>query len=86
MLHWRAWQKRAALDLSEKEAVSLKYGLRAHLISMGLGVVSLVVVFIAPDEAEIAGMLYGLMGPLHAWNGYQSGKAQSLLDKRLETS
>ena len=86
MLYLRAWRQRASLDLTEKEKVSLQYGLRAHLISMSLGIVSLAIVFIMPNAAAIAGMLYGLMGPLHAWNGFQAGKAHSLLDKRLEAS
>lgn len=86
MLYRHAWKKRASLDLTEKEELSLKYGQRAHLISMGLGVVSLAIVIVSPPMAPIAGMIYGLMGPLHAWNGYQSGKAHSLLDKRMEAS
>jgi uncharacterized membrane protein len=86
MLYRHAWKKRASLDLTEKEELSLKYGQRAHMISMGLGVVSLVIVIANPVLAPIAGMIYGLMGPLHAWNGYKSGKAHSLLDKRLEAS
>jgi hypothetical protein len=30
----------------------------------------------------VAGVIYGLMGPLHAWNGYQGGKALDQLAKR----
>jgi hypothetical protein len=30
----------------------------------------------------VAGLLYGLMGPLHAWNGYRNGAALAALDKQ----
>jgi uncharacterized membrane protein len=84
MLYRHAWQKRASLDLSEKEELSLKYGQRAHLISMSLGIVSLAMVIVNGNLAPVAGMIYGLMGPLHAWNGYQAGKAHSDFDKRVQ--
>jgi hypothetical protein len=83
MLYRHAWQKRATLDLTEKEELSLKFGQRAHLISMGLGLMSLAIVLLNRELAAIGGMIYGLMGPLHAWNGYQSGRAHSRLDKRM---
>jgi uncharacterized membrane protein len=86
MLYRHAWKKRATLDLTEKEELSLKFGQRAHLISMGLGLVSLAIVLVDGEMAAIGGMIYGLMGPLHAWNGYQSGKAHSQLDKRMASS
>ena len=86
MLYRHAWKKRATLDLTEKEELSLKFGQRAHLISMGLGLVSLAIVLVDGEMAAIGGMIYGLMGPLHAWNGYQSGKAHHQLDTRTESS
>ena len=86
MLYRHAWKKRATLDLTEKDELSLKFGQRAHLLSMGLGLVSLAIVLVDGDLAAIGGMIYGLMGPLHAWNGYQSGKAHSKLDMRTQGS
>jgi uncharacterized membrane protein len=86
MLYRHAWKKRAELNLDQKEELSLRYGQRAHLLSMGLGIASLMIVLVNPNMAPIAGMIYGLMGPLHAWNGYQSGKAHSQLDKRMASS
>jgi hypothetical protein len=50
---------------------------------MGLGLMSLAIVLLNRELAAIGGMIYGLMGPLHAWNGYQSGRAHSRLDKRM---
>ena len=86
LLYRHAWSKRATLDLTEKEELSLKFGLRAHLISMGLGLTSLAIVVVNGGWAAIAGMLYGLMGPLHAWNGYRAGKAHHQLEARAEGS
>jgi len=31
-------------------------------------------------------MIYGLMGPLHGWNGYLAGKAHHQLKMRSEAS
>jgi uncharacterized membrane protein len=80
LLYRHAWKKRAVLELTRKEQLSLKYGQRAHLISMSLGLTSLAIVGVNGDLSGIAGMVYMLMGPLHAWNGYQTGKALSEFD------
>jgi uncharacterized membrane protein len=88
MLYRHAWKKRELLGLTKREELSLKFGQRAHLISMSLGLTSLAIVlaimWVNPDLAGIAGMVYMLMGPLHAWNGYQSGKAHSEFDMRTQ--
>jgi uncharacterized membrane protein len=91
MLYRHAWKKRELLELTTREELSLKFGQRAHLISMSLGLTSLAIVLAimwvkADDLAGIAGMVYMLMGPLHAWNGYQSGKAHSEFDMRTQGS
>lgn len=91
MLYRHAWKKRELLELTKREELSLKFGQRAHLISMSLGLTSLAIVLAimsmkADELAGIAGMVYMLMGPLHAWNGYQSGKAHSEFDMRTQGS
>jgi uncharacterized membrane protein len=85
MLYRHAWKKRATLELTEKDELSLKFGQRAHLISMGLGLTSLAIVLLG-GHPGIAGMIYMLMGPLHAWNGYRAGKAHHQLEARAEGS
>jgi uncharacterized membrane protein len=75
LLHRHAWRKRAVLGLDEADLIRLRFSTRAHGISAGLAVLSIAVALIGPRYAPAAGMLYGLMGPLHAWNGYQTGKA-----------
>ena len=81
LLYRHAWAKRAELGLSAADELTLKYGRRAHVLSAGLGVAS--------DPARggpqgrhadvIPGVIYGLMGPLHAWNGYSAGRAHEAL-------
>jgi uncharacterized membrane protein len=82
LLYRHAWKRREALALSPDELVTLRFNSRAHKMSAGLGVVSLALVAILPkDYVGIAGMLYGLMGPLHAWNGFRAFKAHDALAK-----
>jgi uncharacterized membrane protein len=82
LLHRHAHAMRETLQLDQHELLTLRFSTRAHGISAGLAVVSIVMTIVWPAAIPIAGMLYGLMGPLHAWNGYQSGKAHATL-KRL---
>ena len=77
LLYQHAWRRRNTLGFDASETVALRFGRRSHLISAGLGVTSLALLLVAP--AWVAGVLYGLMGPLHAWNGYRAGQAQSAL-------
>lgn len=79
LLHLNARRQQEALELSEEEQLNLRFGLRGHIISTALGVVSLLLVWLLPSSPAWAGMVYGLMGPLHAWNGYQGGKAKATL-------
>src|SRR6185436_723106 len=76
LLYLHAWTKRAALELSRDEEVTLRFGMRAHVYSASLGVLSILITLRAPARyIGVAGMIYGLMGPIHAWNGYGLGKA-----------
>jgi uncharacterized membrane protein len=79
LMYTRAWSFRQSLGLSAAAQITLRYGRRAHLISMSIGVTSVALVFIRSDLAFLAGIIYALMGPLHAWNGYVAGKARSAL-------
>jgi uncharacterized membrane protein len=82
MLHLHAWRKRHELDLSPVDEVILQYSKRAHMLSAGLAVVSLILVALLPHQTAWAGIIYALMGPLHAWNGYQGGAAQARIKER----
>jgi len=79
LLHRHAWQQRKDLELTPLDELQLKFRARGHGISALLAVASLGLVFAIPQAPAFAGMIYGLMGPLHAWNGYRGGNAQAKL-------
>lgn len=79
LLHHRAWQLRDQLQLDALQLTELRYAVRGHLISAGLGVVSLILVGLMPHQPGWGGMIYGLMGPLHGWNGYRGARAKLAL-------
>ena len=77
LLDQHAWRKRRELGLSTVEEVSLRSARRSHLLSAAIGVASVVLAAIIPDGPlfQFSGLVYGLMGPAHFWNGYKTGKA-----------
>ena len=75
---------RKTLDLTPVEQLQLHFRLRSHGISVGLATVSLLMLAVSDRMPMWAGMIYALMGPLHAWNGYSAGKAQAALAKQAE--
>ena len=79
LLYRHAWSRRQGLGLDKEQELTLRYGMRAHVLSTALGVISIALVGVRGDLAFLGGIIYGLMGPLHAWNGYQQGKAQARL-------
>jgi hypothetical protein len=81
LLYRHAWRQRDRLGLTDVDRLRLKYGQRAHLISMGLGLSSVSLAFISGSLVPVSGLLYFLMGPLHGWNGYVGGKAVALAER-----
>ncbi len=82
LLHVHAWRRRHELELTPVEEVALLYGKRAHMLSAGLSVASLILVWALPNQPAWGGLIYCLMGPLHAWNGYAGGAAQARIKDR----
>lgn len=79
--HAQSLSRSGALVLSPAETIELKYGLRGHLLSAMLGVVSIAMV-VTGVAAFLAGIIYSLMGPIHWWNGTQEGNAVRALQSR----
>jgi uncharacterized membrane protein len=79
LMYTRAWMMRQTLGLSSADEVTLRYGRRAHVLSTLIGLTSMAIVIIRSDLAFVGGIIYGLMGPLHAWNGYRAAKAHERL-------
>jgi len=69
LLHLHAWQKRELLRLDAAERLLTVSDLRAHLISMGVGLLSLGATLTFDGTGKWAGMVYFLMWPLHWSNG-----------------
>jgi len=81
LLHWRAWSQRGEIGLTAVEELQLRYRARSHVISAGLAVASIILVCAVPSQSMWGGLIYCLMGPLHAWNGHAAGSAQAKLRK-----
>ena len=54
-MHLHAWKRRAELGLTEAELLSLRFGMRAHVISVAIAVVSLLLVVLVPSRPAWAG-------------------------------
>lgn len=86
LMYRHAWSKRDTMQLTAGERVTLRYGMRGHIFSALFGVASLILLGIG-WIADVnfmpffAGIIYSLMGPVHAMNGYQAGKAHTQLQK-----
>ena len=69
LLHLHAWRRREFLRLDAAERLLTLSDLRAHLISVGIGLASLGMTLTFDERGLYAGMVYFLMGPLHWANG-----------------
>jgi uncharacterized membrane protein len=80
LLYRHAWSRRAVLELGREELTLLRFGRRAHLISAMLAVISIALALSVSERSMwLPGVLYGLMGPLHAWNGMRLHSAMKKL-------
>jgi hypothetical protein len=82
LLYRHARHRRHDLDLTPDDEVALAFGMRGHGISLSLGVLSVAIALMGERLAPVAGFIYALMGPLHAWNGFQAGKARAEVSAR----
>jgi uncharacterized membrane protein len=73
LLYRHAGRRRAALELTAADEVMRRFGMRAHLVSSSVAALSIAIV-LSGLPSWIGGVIYGLMGPLHAWNGYRMGQ------------
>jgi hypothetical protein len=86
LLYIRAYRKRAELDLNEGELIETRSSLQAHLLNIGIGTLSLLVVFIGGAGSEFwAGAVYWLIGPVQGLNGWIMGKKKQKLKMRLSS-
>jgi hypothetical protein len=84
LLYRRALSRREELGLSEIEVLDARTNIGHHLISAGVGALSLSIASFGPlGLAPIAPTVFCLMGPAHFTYGRVSGKQRRMLEKQL---
>ncbi len=84
LLTYRAWRRRAELELDPLEELVTKNTIRAHGFSTLLGVVVLCVALFGGRFADLAGYLFMLMGPVHGLLGVIQGRRVKRLSATME--
>jgi len=82
LVNWRAYHLRDELELDELKRFLTRVSVRTHLITVGIAVLSMVVLVIG-DEPGWAGVTYFLMAPLHFINGFVGASRAEKIQQRL---
>lgn len=72
LMHVHAYRHRAVLELTTVEEHITRTTIREHLIHVGVGVVSLALAL--AGMGALAGLIYFVVGPLQALNGFLSAR------------
>ena len=82
-LYGHAYRHRTALGLTPLETYDARAAIREQLVSVSVGLCSILAALALPDRAVgMAGVLYTLMGPAHAYNGWSSGRRRKALEEQ----
>lgn len=77
LLYWNMYRRRELLGLTPVQAFEAWAGIRSHLVSVSVGLLSVVIALTVPiDWIWTAGAIYGLQGPLHWRNGVLIDRAR----------
>jgi uncharacterized membrane protein len=82
LMQWRAYAKRKQLELDKLETYLTVTGLIHHLISVGVALISLIII-LADGQPGWAGIVYFLLGPIHGVCGWLRGRRASQLHQEL---
>ena len=75
LLYHHAYRRRELLELTEVETFDLRAQGGAHLVSAGVGLLSIAVALLTPGRwPQFAGFVYFLMGPMHWVYGVTVGR------------
>lgn len=78
LLYWNQYRNRDAFGLSPQQAFAARTGARTHLLSVAVGVASIVMALTVPiGWIWTAGVIYSLQGPLHWRNGVLIERARA---------
>jgi uncharacterized membrane protein len=70
LLYWNQYRSRTELGLSAEQAFIARTGARTHVLSVMVGLASIVLALTVPIQwIWTAGVIYSLQGPLHWRNG-----------------
>ncbi len=75
LMYLRAWRFRDRLHLDAAERAATLGRLQRHLVTVAIGVTSLLLAVLVPTTPALAGLIYFLMGPIMGWMGFRTGKA-----------
>ena len=84
LLYWNAYRYRATLELDEVEAVIVRCEIGQHLMTVSIGVASLVLA--ASGQRAWAGLVFFVMGPAYGVLGYRQGMLVERAAKRRESA
>lgn len=74
-LYGCAWRARAELQLNSVERVITKSAMHSHLMSAGIGLVSIAISVVNEQWVAFSGMFFGVLGPLHFVHGLATRRA-----------
>jgi uncharacterized membrane protein len=80
LLYRHALRHRAELHLDRTGVFDAHTGLWRHLLTAIVALVSILIACIVPRHADFAGMIYFVLGPLHATYGFARGKARQRIE------
>jgi len=84
LLYWRAYRKRAELELTELEAFDTRTDIRESLLNVSIGLVSLAFAILGGGRwAGISGMIYMLTPVVMTVHGTWNGRRRRKLEKLL---
>lgn len=74
LMYWRAWRLRDRIHLDLLERIATRGALRRHLLSIAVGLGSIILAVAVPQHPAWSGMIYFLMGPVQGISGYLTGR------------
>jgi len=87
LLYWRAYTKRAELELNQLEVLDTRTELEENLLHIAVGVLSIGLASIGtPGYVALSGFCYMLIGPVMTVHGTLMGKKRRRLEANLRAS
>jgi hypothetical protein len=83
LLYLHAWRQRDALDLNEIERFDTRHSIITAALNGGIGLLSLAIATVSPENAGLSGAIYFLNAPMHTIRGMVAGRQRKRIEKRL---